>query len=170
MKIKFEFCSFRLYIVFLLLAKSFGTILYHPAIKKVDVQDTLISIVFNTDIDTSADICSAIKIFPNIYGDWQWQDTRTLIFKPDEPIPDTNVYILTISPVITGISDTTDDIIDLAFPVRKSISYVVQKLPLQWEDVDRWDAETDWIHGPSVYTLKPKLHPSYQPISSVAFC
>ncbi len=56
---------------------------------------------------------------------------------------------------------------DLVFTVKKSISYTVHEVPFQWEDAE--DGEwVDFVRGPSVYTLRPKLHPSYQPIRSVA--
>lgn len=142
----------------------------NSAVEKIEAQDNRISIIFSVDIDTTTNVYSAISIFPGLFGFWRWCNNRELMFISDSLIPDTTVYILTISPELKDISGHSVGNGNAVFTVSKTISYTVKKLPLQWEAVAQWDVETDWIHGPKVYAIKPKIHASYQPVRDIVFC
>lgn len=170
MKRKFKGQLVCQHIIFLIFSTSLVSNPTNSAVEKVEAQDNHISIIFNVDVDTTTNVYSAISIFPDLFGYWRWRNNRELVFISDSLIPDTTVYILTISPELKDISSNVVGNVDLVFTVLKSISYTVQKIPLQWETVTQWDVETDWIHGPKVYTIKPKLHSSYQLVTGIVFC
>lgn len=170
MKRKFKGQLVCQHIIFLIFSTRLVSNPTNSAVEKIEAQDNHISIIFNVDIDTTTNIYSAISIFPGLFGFWRWCNNRELVFISDSLIPDTTAYILTISPELKDISGNSVGNGNVVFTVLKSIYYTVKKIPLQWETVTQWDVETDWTHGPKVYTIKPKLHASYQPVTGIVFC
>lgn len=159
-----------LHIIFLIFSSRLVSNPTNSAVEEIEAQDNHISIIFNADIDTTTNIYSKIGIFPGLFGFWRWRNNRELIFISDSLIPDTTVYILTISHELKDISGNAVGDVNFIFTVLKSMSYTVQKIPFHWEDVTQWDVENDWIHGPKVYTVKPKLRPFYRSIVEIVPC
>jgi len=170
MKKEFKGQFIYLYVILLLFSNIFFRNSANGAVKKIIARDNYISVLFDIPVDTTINIYSAIKIFPILSGQWQWNSLYELLFIPDSSIPDTTVYILRIPPILKDSAGNSIGNLDLLFTVSKPISYRVQQVPLEWEKVNQWDVETDWSSGPKVYNLKPKIHPSYQNITRVVFC
>lgn len=156
--------------LFILFLSLFSNPLCATVIEKIEGSDTLISIIFNVDIDTTINPDSTFEIFPSLSGKWSWHNLQKLLFIPDSSIPDTSVYILSVP---SGLKDTDGNAIgnfDLVFTVAKKINYTLYKLPSQWEGNGQWEIEVDWMGAPNIYTLKPRLHPSYRRITEITFC
>ena len=142
----------------------------NPVVIKVEAQSNRVSIAFNRDIDTSVNVYSAINIYPGLFGCWKWRNNRELDFIGDSFIPDTTVYVLNINSELKDISGKAVGPTGFIFTASRSISYNIRSLPPQWENVASWDVEIDWRSGLRVYTIKPKIHPSYKSVMDVVFC
>ncbi len=156
--------------LFILFLSLFPDSLFATVIEKIEGSDTLIAIIFNVDVDTTINPNSTFEIFPYLSGKWLWHNLQKLLFIPDSTIPDTSVYILSVPSSLKDAEGNAIGDFDLVFTVAKKIHYTLYKVPFQWEGNGQWEIEGDWLGALNIYTLKPRLHPSYRRITKVTFC
>lgn len=141
-----------------------------PKISAIEIQDARVSIAFDTDMDTSVNPFTTIELYPGLFGYWEWHDPQRLDFVSNATVSDTTVYILNVHP---GLRDAQGNALGpRGFIVTepKIISYSIERVPLQWDDVSDPDVEIDWQTGLRIYTIKDRLHSSYPPAYGVACC
>lgn len=159
--------ALNLFILFLSLSPD---PLFATVIEKIEGSDTLIAIIFNVDVDTTINPNSTFEIFPYLSGKWWWYNQQNLLFIPDSTIPDTSVYILSVPSSLKDAEGNAIGDFDLVFTVAKKIHYTLYKVPFQWEGNGQWEIEGNWMGTPNIYTLKPRLHPSYRKVIEILFC
>jgi hypothetical protein len=137
---------------------------------EVEVDSNYVSILFDSDIDTTVSVYSTMEIYPDLSGYWKWHNNRQLNFIGHSFIPDTAVYVVNINAELKDTKNIAVGPTGFIFTGSKTISYVSRRSPLQWEDVSSWDVEADWRYGPRIYTIKPQIYSSYRSVVDVLFC